>query len=316
MLGRGAWLLLALLAALPAAMPAQAQDLQPIPRLESRVTDLTGTLTAAQQAELEQKLAAFEQRKGSQIAVLIVNTTQPEAIEQYSLRVAEAWKLGRAEPDDGLLLLVAIEDRALRVEVGYGLEGAVPDALARRVIDENITPLFRQGDYYGGVNAGLTQLMRLVDGEALPPPDRSWRSRNDSLLGLLPLLFFAALVGGGILRAIFGRSLGALLAGGGIGLLAWLFSHMLAAAIVAGILSLLFNLFLGLANTVHSTRGGRYGGWGGDGGGSGGGWGGGGAGGGGFGGGGFGGRGGGGFGGGGFGGGGGGFGGGGASGRW
>jgi uncharacterized protein len=294
-------LLLVLVAALPVAAPALAQELQPVPRLESRVTDLTGTLTAGQQAELEQKLAAFEQRKGSQVALLIVNTTEPEAIEQYSLRVAEAWKLGRAKPDDGVLLIVAIRDRTLRIEVGYGLEGAIPDALARRIIDENITPLFRQGDYYGGVNAGVTQIFRLVDGEALPPPDRSWQSRGDSLLGLLPLLFFGALIGGGVLRAIFGRSLGALLTGGLMGLLVWVLSHLVVAAAVAGILALLLNLFLGIANTVHSTRGGRYGPWGGGGGGFGGG---------GFGGGGFGG------GGGGFGGGGGGFGGGGASGRW
>lgn len=291
-------LLLALVAALPVAVPAFGQELQPVPKLESRVTDLTGTLTAGQQAELEQKLAAFEQRKGSQVAVLIVNTTQPEAIEQYALRVAEAWKLGRAQPDDGVLLLVAIRDRALRLEVGYGLEGAIPDALARRIIDENITPLFRQGDYYGGVGAGLTQVMRLIDGEALPPPDRSWQSRGDSLAGLLPLLFFGALIGGGILRSIFGRSLGALLTGGLMGVLIYVLSHLVAAAVVGGILALLFNLFLGVANTVHSTRGGRYGPWGGMGGGG------------------FGGGRGGGFGGGGFGGGGGGFGGGGASGRW
>ena len=294
---------LGLLAALVGAAPLAAQDLKPVPPLEARVTDLTGTLTAAQQADLEQKLAAFEQRKGSQIALLIVDSTAPETIEQYSLRVAEAWKLGREKPDDGALLLVAIQDRTLRLEVGYGLEGVIPDAIARRVIDDTITPLFRQGDFYGGVNAGLSQVMKLVDGEPLPPPDRTWQRRGDSLMGLLPVLFIAVLVVGGILRKIFGRTLGAFLTGGLTGAVVWAISSLIFAGVIAGIVALLFNLFAGIANTVHSTRGGRYGPWGG-------GWGGGGPGGGG----GFG-RGGG-FGGGGFGGGGGGFGGGGASGRW
>ena len=132
-----------------------------MPTLEARVTDLTGTLTAAQQADLEQKLAAFEQRKGSQVALLMVQTTQPETIEQYSLRVVETWKLGREKPDDGVLLLVALQDRAMRIEVGYGLEGALPDITAKRIIDDTITPLFRQGDIYGGVNAGLQQIMKV-----------------------------------------------------------------------------------------------------------------------------------------------------------
>ncbi len=126
-----------------------------MPPLQTRVTDTTGTLTAGQQAELEGKLAAFEQRKGAQIALLIVPTTQPEAIEQYSIRVVDAWKLGREKPDDGVLLLVALQDRALRIEVGRGLEGALPDITASRIIDETIKPLFRQGDIYGGASAGL-----------------------------------------------------------------------------------------------------------------------------------------------------------------
>src|SRR5690606_22730029 len=138
----GAWAAALLLAALLTAAPLPAQDLQPVPPLQTRVTDLTGTLTADQQAELEQKLAAFEQRKGAQVALLVVNTARPETVEQYALRVAEAWRLGRAEPDDGVLLLVAMQDRELRIEVGYGLEGALPDATARRIIAETITPLF------------------------------------------------------------------------------------------------------------------------------------------------------------------------------
>jgi uncharacterized protein len=289
-----------LLLALAPALPAGAQDLQPVPPYEARVTDLTGTLTADQQAELEQELTAFEQRKGAQIALLIVPTTRPEAIEQYSIRVVDAWKLGRAKPDDGVLLLVALQDRELKIEVGYGLEGALPDATAWRIINDTIKPLFQQNNYFGGISAGLQQIMKVVDGEPLPPPDRQWRRPVDKLRGLLPVLFFGVLIGGAVLRALLGRTLGALATGGLAGVAVWLLSQLLGIAILAGLLAAAFSLFAGIASNV---RGGRGGGWGGWGGGLGGGLGGGGFGGG--------------LGGGGFrGGGGGGFGGGGASGRW
>ncbi|MEO6079786.1 MAG: YgcG family protein [Steroidobacteraceae bacterium] len=291
----------ALLLALVLATTAGAQTLQPVPPLTARVTDLTGTLTAGQQAELEQKLASFEQRKGAQVALLIVPTTAPEAIEQYSIRVVDAWKLGRAKSDDGVLLLVALQDRTLRIEAGYGLEGVLPDAIARRIIDDTIKPLFRQGDIFGGVSAGLQQIMKVVDGEPLPPPDRKWQRPADKLIGLLPMLFFGVLIGGGVLRAIFGRTVGALATGGVAGGAVWLMSQLLGIAVLAGLAAAAFSLFAGLAGKMRGG-GGRGGGWGGGFGG--------GLGGGGFGGGGFG------RGGGGFGGGGGGFGGGGASGRW
>jgi uncharacterized protein len=281
--------------------PAGAQQLQPVPQLAARVTDTTGTLTAAQQGELEQKLAAFEQRKGAQVALLIVPTTEPEAIEQYSIRVADAWKLGREASDDGVLLLVALQDRALRIEVGDGLEGVLPDAIARRIIDDTIKPLFRQQDYHGGVSAGLDRIMRVVDGEPLPAPDRRWRQPADRIGGLLPLLIFGAIAGGGLLRALLGRSLGAMATGGAIGGVVWLLSKVLAVSIGAGVLAFLISLFMGMGGNAL-RRAGR-GGWpGGFGGGFGGGLGRGGG---------FGG-----LGGGGFGGGGGGFSGGGASGRW
>jgi uncharacterized protein len=290
-----------LLAGLPAAA-VLAQALQPVPPLQARVTDTTGTLTAAQQAELEGKLAAFEQRKGAQIALLVVATTQPEAIEQYSIRVADAWKLGREKSDDGALLLVALQDRALRIEVGRGLEGALPDATANRILDETIKPLFRQGDIFAGVSAGLARIMQVVDGEPLPPPDRAWRAPGDRLFGFLPVLFIGVVAVGAILRGILGRALGSLATGGLAGLVIWVLSSVLGLAIAGGVLAWLFALFTGIATNVrHGRRGG--GGWGGFGGGFGGGLGGGGF------------RGGG-FGGGGFSGGGGGFGGGGASGRW
>jgi uncharacterized protein len=289
-----------LLTGLPAPA-AQAQELQPVPPLQARVTDLTGTLTAGQQAELEGKLASFEQRKGAQVALLIVPTTQPEAIEQYSIRVVDAWKLGREKPDDGVLLLVALQDRALRIEVGYGLEGVLPDSVAWRIINETIKPLFRQGDIYGGVTAGLTRIMQVVDGEPLPPPDRSWRTSGDRLFNALPFLFVGVLIIGSILRAVLGRTVGSLATGGLAGGSIWLLSHVLGFAIAGGVLAWLFAMFIGFVSRGGWPRsGGGSGGFGGFGG--------------------FGGMGGlgglGGLGGGGFRGGGGGFGGGGASGRW
>lgn len=279
-----------------ACAPAFAAQLVAVPKLEARVTDLTGTLTAAEQAELEQQLRAFEQRKGAQIALLMVPTTQPESIEQYSIRVVESWRLGREKPDDGVLLLVAKQDRALRIEVGYGLEGVLTDAQSRRIIAETITPLFRQGDFFGGVRAGLQQIMAIVDGEALPEPDRAWRRPVDRLQQYLPMLIFGVLALSLVARAALGRTLGAVATGAGATFFIWLTSKLLPLAIVAGLGAFLFALISGAAGRGR-PRGG-FGGWGGGGFGGG------------FGGGGFGG------GGGGFSGGGGGFGGGGASGRW
>jgi len=264
-----------------------------VPPLTARVTDLTGTLSPSQRDALEQELRAFETRKGSQIAVLIVPTTQPEAIEQYSLRVAETWKLGRKGIDDGALLLVAKDDRALRIEVGYGLEGVIPDAVANRVIDEIIVPFFKQGDFYGGIQAGVSRLTRLVDGEPLPPPqarDRSWSGIAD----LLPVAFIAVMIGGGFLGSLLGRLVGAAVSGGIVGIVFWITIGSLLGALAAGVVVFLFTLAIG----GSGGRGGRgdFGGWsGGYSSGSGGGWS---------------------SGGGGFSGGGGGFGGGGASGRW
>jgi uncharacterized protein len=275
---------------------AVAQGLQPVPPFEARVTDMTGTLTAADQAALEQKLAEFEQRKGAQIAVLLVATTQPEAIEQYSIRVVDAWKLGRAAPDDGALLLVARDDRTLRIEVGRGLEGVLTDLVAKRIVADIIVPQFQRGDFAGGVNAGVDQMIRVIDGEPLPEPDRGWEGRAAQFEDLLPVLFFAVIFGGVVLRSIFGRALGSVATGGLAGVIAWLLTQLVAVAAIAGIAALVLSLMMGFGGGRWSSRPHR-GGWGGGG----------------FGGG----LGGGGFGGGGFrGGGGGSFGGGGASGRW
>jgi uncharacterized protein len=264
-----------------------------VPPLTARVTDLTGTLTREQQAGLERMLQEFEARKGSQLAVLMVPTTAPEAIEQYALRVAEQWKIGRKKVDDGAILVVAKNDRALRIEVGYGLEGVLNDATASRIIREIIVPRFREGDFYGGINAGLDRMMRLIDGEPLPEPARSASADAGGFVQSLPVLLVAALIGGALLRALLGRFLGAAATGGVVGFLAWTLAGALAIAVLAGVLAFFFTLAGGFG-----ARRGHYGGiglprTGGWGGGS---WGGGG--------------------GGGFRGGGGGFGGGGASGRW
>jgi len=273
------------------------QGLQPVPALAARVTDVTGTLTAGQQAELEQKLADFEARKGAQIAVLLVPTTQPEEIEQYSIRVVEAWKLGRKKIDDGALLILAKDDHKLRIENGYGLEGVLTDAASNRIIEDTMVPLLRQGQYYTAISAGVDQMMRLIDGEQLPPPDRTWQHHGaSSNLHLLPFLFFGLLFGSSILRSMFGRTGGALLSGGAVGLVVFLLTSLLGVAIGAAIISGLLALLLGAAGGGWTSGGGPFGGFGGGfGGGLGGGFGGGG---------------------GGFGGGGGGFGGGGASGSW
>lgn len=267
-----------------------------VPPLTTRVTDLTATLSPSQRDTLERELRAFEKRKGSQMAVLIVPTTQPEAIEQYYFRVVEAWKLGRKGVDDGVLLLIAKDDHALRIQAGYGLEGVVPDAVANRIIDEIIVPYFKQGDFYGGVSAGVSRLMRLIDGEPLPPPearDRSWSRLQD----LLPVAFIAVMIGGGFLGALLGRLVGAGVAGGIVGIVFWITIGSLLGALAVSVIVFLFTLAFGGSGGrggPSGWTGGHYGG--------------------GFGGGGFGGFGGG--GGGGFSGGGGGFSGGGASGKW
>jgi uncharacterized protein len=283
---------------------AAAQDLQPIPKLSARVTDLTGTLTAEEQSTLEQKLAAFEAAKGAQLAVLVVPTTKPEEIEQYSIRVVDQWKLGRGtvngkRVDDGALLIIAKDDHRIRIEVGYGLEGVLTDAMSNRIIAETITPAFREGNFYGGIDGGLDQMMKLVEGEALPPPEHAWQSgRHGSGSALFPELLFAVLVGSVVLRGIFGRTLGSAFTGAGAGLLVYLAGFALAFAGVAAVGAFLLTLLMGAAGRgsgwSSGSRGGLGGGWGGLGGGFGGG----------------------GSGGGGFGGGGGGFGGGGASGGW
>jgi uncharacterized protein len=263
----------------------------PVPPLGGRVTDQTSTLTDEQKSALERALRSFEARKGSQVAILIVPSTAPETIEQYALRVAEQWKPGRKNVDDGALLVVAKDDRTLRIEVGYGLEGALTDAASKRIISEIIVPRFRQGDFYGGISAGVDRILRVIDGEPLPEPER--RPAGTRGIGaILPVMMILALVVGGVLHTVLGRFPGALVTGGAVSVVAWMLAGAISVGLIAGVIAFLFTL-LGGGMGGRGLRGGGLGG--------------------GFGGGGFGG---GGFGGGGFSGGGGGFGGGGASGRW
>lgn len=254
-------------------------DLVAIPALESRVTDLTQTLSIAEQSQLENKLAAFEQTKGSQIAVLIVPSTQPEDIAQYAIRVAEEWKIGRAKVDDGVLILVAKEDRKLRIEVGYGLEGAIPDVIAKRVVQEVISPRFKQGDYFGGLDAGTSAVIGLIDGEPLPAP-ASTANANGMLENLLPMLLFGGLISGLILRSLFGTFGGSALNGGLVGGAVWLLGITLGGAVIFAILAFFFTMMMGSRGLGGMPMGGGMGGggfgggsgsWGGGGGGFGGG---------------------------------------------
>ncbi|UOA08233.1 YgcG family protein [Methylobacter sp. S3L5C] len=238
-----------------------------IPELSRRVTDLTATLGIQQATALESRLAEFEAKKGSQIIILIVPTTQPEDIAQFGIRVAEAWKIGRKNVDDGVILIIAKDDRKLRLEVGYGLEGAIPDAIAKRVIAETITPFFKKGDYAGGVDAGVTQLMQLIEGESLPTPvDESDDKLNESAFMFILL---GGLIAGFILSAMMGRVMAGILAGLGTGALAALFLGLSFAVVLIGIM-----VFF-IVGVRHSGGGGWTGG-GGFGGGSSGSWGGGG----------------------------------------
>lgn len=237
-----------------------------IPPLQSRVTDLTATLSAQQKEVLEASLQEFEQRKGSQLGVLMVSTTAPQSIEQYALRVAEQWKLGRKNVDDGALLIIAKNDRALRIEVGYGLEGALNDAVSKRIISEIITPKFKQGDFYGGIRAGVDSMLRVIEGEALPAPKRSRSDQEKGFKSFLPVIFILVLVVGGVLRALLGRFAGAILTGGMTVLLAWLLIGVISIALLAGILAFVFTLFGGgLRGLASGHSGGRFGGRGGGG---------------------------------------------------
>ncbi|HVI58168.1 MAG TPA: TPM domain-containing protein, partial [Luteimonas sp.] len=262
---------LALLVALAAPPWARAQSLAAIPPLDSPVVDTTGTLDAAQKRQLEQQALALQQRKGSQLQVLLVPSTQPESIEQYTQRVFDQWKLGRKGVDDAVLLVVARDDRRARIQPGYGLEGAIPDITAGRIIQEYMAPKFRAGDYGGGLVDATAALVKLIDGEPLPEPIADNRGDGGSGGGDWLFALFAAFIAASFVRGVFGRTPAAVrgvLTGGAAGGVAWLLSSLLGLGGVAAVVGFLYGLV-----KLPAGRYARHGGWGGFGGG---GWGGGG----------------------------------------
>ena len=288
------WLLLL------ALFPLVAHALIAVPPLQGHLTDLTRTLNAEQAQAIEQSLTAFENRKGTQIAILIVPSTGPEPIEPFSIRVAEKWKIGRKRQDDGVILVIAKADQAVRIEVGYGLEGVLTDLHSQRIVSDIILPHFKQNDFYGGITTGIADIIRRIDGEPNLGAESAKSDPNVAPLGTqigaldgmtnLPMILVGALLIGGVLRLIFGRIPGALLTGILVTLIAWFVIGALFFAVVAGTVALGLTLWGGglLGIAARLLAGGRGGGRGGGGG----------------------------LGGGGFRGGGGGFGGGGGSGRW
>jgi uncharacterized protein len=233
-----------------------------VPPLSGRVVDQTGTLTSGDIASLTQTLKDLETRKGSQVAVLIVPTTDQESIEQFSIRVAEAWKIGRKKIDDGALLVIAKNDRHLRIEVGYGLEGALTDATTKRIIDEDITPKFKSGDFAGGISAGVNRMIRVIDGEKLPAPEpEHWRSPVlfNMIDPLNPFVIVGVFIVGGILRTTLGRLFGSAATGGFVGFLAWLFVGSIAVSLIVALIAFVFAMFADMVPAGGGTA--RRGGW-------------------------------------------------------
>jgi uncharacterized protein len=259
----GARLMLGLLLAAWLPLAAWAQGgVQPVPALTAHVMDGTGTLSSAQREALEAKLTAFEQSRGAQVVILMVPTTQPEDIAAYAQRVGDSWKIGRKGVGDGLLLVVAKNDRKVRIETTKALEGAIPDLAARQVIDTAITPRFKQGDFAGGLDAAADQLIALISGENLPAPEHSSGGGNNDgfeWTDLAVFLFFAVPIAGRIAAMVLGRKFGSLATGGVVGVLAWIFTSSL---IVAGLAVLVGTVFALVASLGALGRGGRSsGGW-------------------------------------------------------
>jgi uncharacterized protein len=219
-----------------------------VPPLSGRVVDQTGTLSASDAAAMTGRLKDLETRKGSQVAVLIVPTTEPEAIEQFSIRVAEAWKIGRKKIDDGALLIVAKDDHKLRIEVGYGLEGALTDVTARRIIDEIIVPRFKAGDFAGGISAGIDRIIRVIDGEPLPAPKPEVSHSNevdDTLLNIIfsPFGLIGYVAIAGVMRHLLGRLLGSGVTAGVIGGLAWFLLGSMILTVILGVAAFVVTMF-------------------------------------------------------------------------
>jgi uncharacterized protein len=240
-----------------------------VPQLSGRVVDQTGTLSAGDADALTQKLKDLQTRKGSQVAVLIVPTTQPETIEQFSIRVAEAWKIGRRKIDDGALLVVAKNDHKLRIEVGYGLEGALTDVTARRIIDEIIVPHFKGGDFAGGISAGVDRIIRIIDGEPLPAPKPEASHNVDSgmffdiIFSPFGLIGYAAIAA--MMRGLLGRLLGSGVTAGVVGAIVWFLLGSIAVSGIFGVIAFFLTMFgdsiLAASQEASRRGGGGGGGW-------------------------------------------------------
>ncbi|CAM4210649.1 TPM domain-containing protein [Comamonas aquatilis] len=250
---------------------APSTQLQPVPALTARVLDQTQTLSESEQQSLSQKLKALEDSTGAQVVVLMVPTTAPEDIAAYAWRVASSWKIGRMDIGDGVLILVAKNDRRMRIEVARKLEGAIPDLQASRIIDNAMKPKFRANDYAGGLSDAIDQMGMLIRGENLPAPaprpsSSSSTPFSDYAEFLLPLLFFGFPIGIAVARAIFGRFLGSLVVGGVAGLAAYFFTTSLLIAGFAAFLGLIFTLLSNLSRGgggggPYISSGGGGGGW-------------------------------------------------------
>lgn len=237
-------------------VPVHSQ--QAVPALSGHVVDTSATLSSADHQRLESKLTEFESSRGAQIVLLLIPTTQPEDIASYSQRVADNWKIGRKGVGDGLLLVVAKNDRKVRIEVAKTLEGAIPDLAARQIIDEDVTPRFRQGDFAGGLEAASDRIMTLISGEALPAPAPSsapvFKNIRVSFdwMDLAIFAFFAVPIMAAVARRVAGAKLGALLTGGAVGTMALFITSSLVIAGLAGIAALLFTLF---SSTLRGASG-------------------------------------------------------------
>jgi uncharacterized protein len=264
---RQPWLLLLIAAfALLTVGTARAQQLVPVPTLTERVIDQTGTLSALESQRLIDKLAAFEREAGPQIVVLLVPTTQPEDIASFAQRVGETWKIGRRDVGDGLLVVVAKGDRKIWIAPAKALEGAVPDLAARQIVQNQISPRFKQGDFAGGIEAGVDALIARIKGEKLPAPSARDRSAGSGDFGFAPLellifAFIALPVMATVLRGIFGRGLGSLAAGAAGGGIAWFVTQSLLFAGIGGVIGFMLALFGGLGSRFARTSSRHHGGW-------------------------------------------------------
>ena len=271
-----AFLLLVALIAFPAFLSvalAAEGDFQPVPKLIKRVTDATGTLSSSDEAQIETRLKDYEARKGAQIAVLIVGTTQPETVFDYSTRVMTEWKLGRKDIDDGVLFVIAKNDRKTQILVGLGLSGSLTDAMSKRILTEIVAPKFRVGDFAGGIDDGIAKIISVIDGEALPPPPKKRMASKNAGGGgyenFIMLAIFAAVFVGPLLRSLLGRFLGASATGGIAAAAAWFVAGGLLLPVISGAIMFIAVLLMGAMNFTSGRGGGWGGGFGGGGGGSG-----------------------------------------------